>query len=303
MGYIVFFMVFATVFMFSYTLVTRVYREKSEIVNRLDNVNKLNGNYDNTELNKPLFIRFIRPIFDDLGKTILKIAPNEIVRAYEKKVILAGFPFNLSVKDWINMVVVFSVGLPILTVLSGLSFSIEIKTIIFLVISEIVAGLLLPNYVLNSYAKKRKKEIVISLPDVLDLLTVSVEAGLGFDSALSKVVEKIPGALSCEFEQVLNEIKVGKQKRDSLRDMAVRLSIRDVTTFISSIIQAEQLGVSIGKVLRIQSEQMRQRRKQIAQEKAMKAPIKMLIPMVLFIFPTIFMVLLGPVIVKMLTSK
>jgi tight adherence protein C len=134
------------------------------------------------------------------------------------------------------------------------------------------------------------------------LLTVSVEAGLGFDAALLKVIDKMPGPLADEFKTVLQEVKVGKIKKDALRDMAERVGMQDLTTFLGSVIQAEQFGVSIGNVLRIQSEQMRQKRRQRAQEKAMKAPVKMLIPMVFFIFPTIFSVLLGPIVIKVIST-
>lgn len=161
-------------------------------------------------------------------------------------------------------------------------------------------GLLFPNLILNKQIVERQKKILNSLPDVLDLLTVSVEAGLGFDGALAKVIDKMPGPVADEFENVLQEMKVGKQKRDALKDMAERVAIHDLTTFVGSIIQADQLGVSIGNVLRLQSEQIREKRRQRAKEKAMKAPVKMLIPMVLFIFPTIFSVLIGPVIIKVI---
>lgn len=140
------------------------------------------------------------------------------------------------------------------------------------------------------------------LPDVLDLLTVSVESGLGFDAALQKVVRKTKGPLSNEFNKTLQEIKMGKARRDALRDLANRTGVEDLSTFIGAIIQADQLGVSIGNVLRIQSKQMRQIRKQRIEEKAMKAPIKMLLPMVFFIFPTLFLVLLGPAAIQLIES-
>jgi len=153
---------------------------------------------------------------------------------------------------------------------------------------------MLPSYFLKTRAAQRAEEIQDNLPDVLDLLTVSVEAGLGFDAALVKVVEKIRGVVSQEFGRVLQEIKMGKPRRDALRDLGGRSGTDDMVSFVGSIIQADQLGVSIGNVLRLQSEQMRQKRRQRAEEKALKAPVKMLIPLILFIFPTIFIVVLGP---------
>jgi tight adherence protein C len=136
----------------------------------------------------------------------------------------------------------------------------------------------------------------------MDLLMVSVEAGLGFDAALSKVVEKMPGTLSDEFKVLLQEIKIGKTRKDAMYQMTERIGVPDFRSFINAVIQADQLGSSLGRVMRIQSEQIRSNRKQRIQEKAMKAPIKMMIPMVVFIFPVIFIVLLGPTAISLIHS-
>ena len=132
------------------------------------------------------------------------------------------------------------------------------------------------------------------IPDTLDLLTISVRAGLGFDAALGKVVEKLKGPLSDEFRRALAEVRVGKARRDALRDIVPRTEVPPLTNFIGAIIQAEQLGVSITKVLQVQSEQLRIERRQRAEEMAAKAPIKMLFPLVGCIFPSLFIVILGP---------
>ncbi|MER3457530.1 MAG: type II secretion system protein, partial [Chloroflexota bacterium] len=153
-----------------------------------------------------------------------------------------------------------------------------------------LTGFYMPVLWLNSKIRRRQGEIVKALPDALDLLTVCVEAGLGFDAAMAKVNEKWDNELSLAFGRVLQEIRLGRLRREALRDMANP----DVTTFVAAIIQAEQLGVSIAKVLRIQSDQMRVRRRQRAEENAQKAPVKILFPMVLLIFPSLFIVLLGP---------
>ena len=141
-----------------------------------------------------------------------------------------------------------------------------------------------------------------ALPDVLDLLTVSVEAGLGFDGALHKVSEKMKGALVEECSRLLNEMRVGVPRRNALVAMADRCNLPDISIFTTSLIQADQLGVSISNVLRVQSAAMREKRKQRAQEAAMKAPVKMLLPLVLFIFPTIFVILLGPAILQIIDT-
>jgi tight adherence protein C len=162
----------------------------------------------------------------------------------------------------------------------------------------IIICLILPKSLLKSKIKMRRKTVTRQLPDVLDILTVSVESGLSFDSALAKVVEKNYGELAMEFKKVLNEIQLGKTRREALKNMSVRCDADDVRLFISSIIQAEQLGVSIGKVLRIQADQMRLKRKQRAEELAIKAPVKMILPLVLFVFPGLFVVILGPALIQ-----
>ena len=161
-------------------------------------------------------------------------------------------------------------------------------------------GYIIPEQLLKSKWNGRRKAVIKNLPDALDLLTVSVEAGLSFDGALVKVVEKSDNVLANEFKKVISETQMGKSRREALRDMSERLNVEELSTFINSLIQADTLGVSISKVLRIQSQQMRQKKRQMIEEKAMKAPVKMLIPMVLFIFPTIFIVLLGPAAIQIM---
>ena len=158
-------------------------------------------------------------------------------------------------------------------------------------------GFAIPEFWLGGRIKKRQKAILLQIPDALDLLTISVRAGLGFDGALGKVVEKLKGPLTEEFRRALAEIRVGKPRRDALRDIVPRTEVPALTNFIGAIIQAEQLGVSISKVLQVQSEQLRIERRQRAEEMAAKAPIKMLFPLVGCIFPALFIVILGPAII------
>ncbi|KNY25099.1 type II secretion system F family protein [Pseudobacteroides cellulosolvens] len=297
---IVLIMVFLSSYMMVYAVFGGFFRKKQIILIRLDKISKEEQKDMDSELNQPIFVRVVRPILFSLSRAVLKYTPKEIISNFERKVVIAGNPYNLTVNDWINIQLVIMVCLLVLTAAIGYIRSFQISSIVLLVIIEVIMSILLPRFILNRKTLERQRQIRNSMPDVLDLLTVSVEAGLGFDGALAKVIDKMPGALANEFENVLQEIKVGKQKKDALKDMAQRVNLPDLTTFIGSIIQADQLGVSIGNVLRIQSEQMRQKRRQRAQEKAMKAPVKMLIPMVLFIFPTLFSVLIGPVLIKVI---
>src|SRR4030095_15929612 len=155
---------------------------------------------------------------------------------------------------------------------------------------------------LGGRVRKRQKAILLMIPDALDLLTISVRAGLGFDAALAKVVEKLQGPLSDEFRRALAEVRVGKARRDALRDIVARTEVAPLTNFIGAIIQAEQLGVAISKVLQVQSEHLRIERRQRAEEMAAKAPIKMLFPLVGCIFPSLFIVILGPAIILIMIT-
>jgi len=300
MQYLVLLMVFITTTTIVYVFFGAFFRKNQIVKIRLDKIASESLKNGDNELNQPLFVRVIRPILQGISKMVLKYTPKEMVYGFEKKVIMAGNPFSLMVNDWINIQIAVIICLPLLTSIIGYIRGFEVRMIIFAILIEIAVGLVFPRLILGKKIGQRQRQIGNSMPDVLDLLTVSVEAGLGFDGALSKVIDKMPGALANEFENVLQEMKVGKNKRDALKDMAERVNLHDLTTFIGSIIQADQLGVSIGNVLRIQSEQMREKRRQRAKEKAMKAPVKMLIPMVLFIFPTLFSVLIGPVIIQVI---
>jgi tight adherence protein C len=169
-----------------------------------------------------------------------------------------------------------------------------------------VLGYLVPQSMVSRKIRARQKDILLSLPNALDLLTISVEAGLGFDAAMARVTEKYHNTLAMEFTRVLNEVRLGRPRMEALDDMGKRNKVDDLNNFVQAIIQSEQLGVGIANVLRIQSEEMRRRRRQRAEEQGQKAPLKMLFPMVGCIFPTLFIVLLGPAVIKVFdqfTSK
>ena len=169
-------------------------------------------------------------------------------------------------------------------------------------IAGLALGFFVPDYWLSRRIRARQKAILLAIPDTLDLLTISVKAGLGFDAALGKVVEKTQGPLTDEFRRTLAEVRIGKARRDALREMVARTNVPALTNFISAIIQAEQLGVAIARVLEVQSEQLRIQRRQRAEEMAAKAPIKMLFPLVGCIFPSMFIVILGPALILIMTN-
>jgi tight adherence protein C len=164
----------------------------------------------------------------------------------------------------------------------------------------VVLGYMLPEFLVGSRARSRREQVRADLPDALDLLAVSVEAGLGFDGAISKIVEHTDGPLSEEFALALNEIRIGESRADALKKVAQRTDAQEVAAFTRAIIQADQLGISLGRILRVQAADTRNRRQAAAEEKAMKAPVKMLFPTVLFIFPTMFIVVLGPALLSLM---
>jgi tight adherence protein C len=208
----------------------------------------------------------------------------------------AGYPGGLKGADWVGVKILVAIVVGVLIALLGLLLGGFVMAVLGFAVGG-AFGYIIPEYWLGKKISKRSNEMVLQLPDALDLLTISVEAGLGFDAALAKVVEKMKGPLVDEFRTALAEVRMGRTRRDALRDVAQRAGARPVSNFIGAIVQAEQLGVPIAKVLQVQSQQLRVERRQRAEEAAAKAPVKMLFPMVGCIFPTIFIVILGPAVV------
>jgi tight adherence protein C len=246
------------------------------------------------ELSAPLYQRAIKPLLSQMSFIMTKALPVVQEETIYKKLVRAGNPGNLAPREFIVIKYLLAgiTGLVLWYIFSLLGKS-SIQNLVLGVLG-LVIGWLLPDFIVTSNINRRKEEIEKQLPDVLDFLTVSVEAGLGFDGALMKVVEKFKGILADEFLLLLQEIKLGKLRREALREMADRIGVDDFSNFVGSLILADQLGVSIGNVLRLQAKDVRTKRRQRIEEMAMKAPIKMLFPLVFCIFPTLFVVLLGP---------
>jgi tight adherence protein C len=254
------------------------------------------------ELSQPFSERVVMPMLEKLSQFVTRFTPQKTLEQTQYKIELAGRPNNLTPDKFWAMRVAALFGL------GGLIFLLMAVSGQPLTNQLMYAGgaggfgFIYPSMWLGSKIKTRQQAIIKALPDALDLLTICVEAGLGFDAAMSKVNEKWDDPLSQEFGRVIREIQLGKARKDALRDMSDRMDVSDVTSFVAAIIQTEQLGVSIAKVLKIQSEQMRIKRRQRAEEKANQAPIKMLFPMVFLIFPSIYIVLLGPAVLTVMNS-
>lgn len=272
---------------------------KTEVRGRLDSIKNMFPLIEDDEVfKKSLFQRIIRPAYEEILKFIGNIAPQEIKQKYERIINYAGSPKNTTfINIFINQIIVF-------LLFGGISFFIFYqrgKINLPLIICTSIIGFVLPVSIIRTKADKRQKKIKMELPNMLDLLYVSVEAGLSFDTALKKTAEKMPGPLSEEIGKVLDEISKGRSRKESLRGMVLRTGVEDLSYFVTSIIQTEQLGSNIANMLRIQSNTMRQKRKQRAEEAAMKVPVKMLFPLVFFIFPSLFIVVLGPVGIKIVS--
>jgi len=249
--------------------------------------------------------RVLIPMFRSLAKMLASLTPEQQIEQTRHQLELAGKSQTTDPRTFFGTRILLTVVLGVAGFFIFFVFSTSMGTLmkIGLTAAFLALGFYLPALQLQSQIKRRQDGIIKSLPDALDLMTICVEAGLSFDQAMGKVYEKWESDLAIAFGRVLQEIQLGKMRRDALRDMASRMEVPDMTTFTAAIIQADQLGVSISKILRIQSDQMRVKRRQRAQEKAQQAPVKMMIPMVLLIFPSIWIVLLGPSIIILMHTN
>jgi tight adherence protein C len=246
------------------------------------------------ELSDPFSERVIRPMLRTIANTFARLTPRRNMETVQHNLDLAGNPYGWTPVEFTGLRLATAVFLMALAL--GLTFVTHSplrNRVLFTALGGVL-GYVFPGTWLTLRIGTRKANILRALPDALDLLTISVEAGLGFDAAMTKVTEKWTNELSQAFTRVLIEIQMGTLRRVALRSMADRSGVPELTSFVAAIIQADQLGVSLARVLHIQSEQMRIRRRQRAEELAHQAPIKMMIPLVFLIFPALFVVLLGP---------
>jgi tight adherence protein C len=251
------------------------------------------------ELQQPFAERVLRPMVKRLSRVGRRGDQGGIIARTDAKLEKAGYPGGLRGADWMGVKLLAAIVGAVLFFFLGLLIG-GVPLGFILAILGLAFGFIGPEFWLGRKIRERAMGMILQLPDALDLLTISVEAGLGFDAALAKVVEKMEGPLVQEFRQALAEIRMGRTRREALRDIVARADARPVSNFIGAIVQAEQLGVPIAKVLQIQSQQLRIERRQRAEEAAAKAPVKMLFPMVGCIFPTIFIVILGPAIITVM---
>ena len=268
---------------------------RDPIMERIDAVTQgRRRSLEEIEMQAPFMERFARPLASQMSKLMARLTPMGAMENTQKQLMHAGQ--QMQVSDFMGirgLALLLAVGLAL-----GFSFLTGQGLFGVIVITAIlgIMAYIMPTFWLRGEITKRKAQILRALPDAIDLLTISVEAGLGFDQALARVVSKSDNALTREFARVMQEMRIGVARRDALRSLVERVGVDDLSSFISAIIQAEQLGASVGNVLRIQSSEMRVRRRQHIERLAQTAPIKMLVPMAFLIFPPIFIVVLGPAI-------
>jgi tight adherence protein C len=257
------------------------------------------------ELSRPFEDRVLKPILVWLSGISKLLSPGQSVDKTEQKLAQAGTSRRMTVEFFYGLKVVSAVVFTALCV--GLMYLNPMPgtvpyppqapaSAVMWGVGALVLGFFLPDLWVRQKIQKRQKKISKVLPDVIDIIAISVEAGLGFDGACQRVAGKRKDEIGLEFERFLIELRLGKPRREALRNIVYRTGVKDLQIFVNAIIQADTLGVSISNVLRIQSDQIRIRRRQRAEELAQKAPIKMLFPMAFFIFPSIFVVILGPIV-------
>ncbi|MCD6345574.1 MAG: type II secretion system F family protein [Anaerolineae bacterium] len=255
------------------------------------------------ELSRPFTERVITPMLQGLSGLAQKMTPQHSLEQAQHTLLMAGMAHKIQPAQFFLMRIGGAILGGVLGILLISLYSDQtISRRVFAILGGLALGYMSPQLWLSSKISKRQENALKALPDAMDLLTICVEAGLGFDAAMAKVAEKWDNEISKAFARAVQEMQLGKLRRNAMRNMAYSLDVPDLTSFVAAIIQADQLGVSIAKVMRIQSEQMRMKRRQRAEEKARQAPVKIMIPLVFFIFPTILIVLLGPAVLQVKNS-
>lgn len=251
---------------------------------------------EDIELQQPFTQRVVVPLIKRLGELSTRFTPQKLLQETTIKLELAGNPGRIDASTFLATrfigAAVFGGLLLLISTLPTVNW--PFGRVVMVVGIFTALGFFFPQLWLQSRINGRQNEVRKAMPDALDLLTICVEAGLGFDAAMSKVSEKWENELSIMFGRCIREVQLGKTQREALRDMADRIGLPELTSFVAAVIQSQILGVSLAKVLRIQSDQMRVKRRQFAEELAHKAPVKMIIPMALLTFPSIMIILMAP---------
>jgi tight adherence protein C len=257
---------------------------------------------EEVELEKPFAERFLRPSIARVGTLLSRSTPAKARQDLLNQLELAGRPGNLSPEDFGAVRLLASAVTAVVGLLLGILLGSPVALVISIAVGFIL-GYYLPVIWLKQLVDRRRAEIQKGLPDAMDLMVIAVDAGLGFDAALTRVTEKYKNALSEEFAKMLREVSLGRPRPEAMDDLGRSSGVDDLHNFVQAVIQSEQFGTGIGKILRLQADEMRRKRRQRAQERAAQATLKMMLPMVGCIFPTLWIVLLGPAILILMKSR
>jgi tight adherence protein C len=278
--------------------------EKRAVGRSLAAVNAINTAPDalRKELEKPFVERVLAPLsqrFLGMGR---RLTPNDTAQRLRATLDRAGNPRGWDVDRVVGLKMVGFVGMLLFSIAASLVLGLTMPVMVILCVGASVLGYFAPNLYLYNSGVKREEQMRKEVADALDLLTISVEAGLAFDAALSRVAKNSEGPLAEEFARVLQEMQLGMSRGDALRAMGERSKLPEIRGFATAMVQADAFGIPIGQVLRVQSKEMRVKRRQLAEEKAQKVPVKILFPLIFFILPTLFIVVMGPAAVTIMEN-
>jgi len=299
--YVVIGLVFLAAFLLFFSIVLLVVTRKQKQDTMISRLSYYSMREEEEVRIPSFFERVIMPLFKRIAGITRGFNPKGVIETTKHKLGLAGLQERVDVNIYLMMKFIFAVAFLIIFILVSIFLDVSLIIGLFL-LALIPLSYFLPDVYLNNKINSRQEEIRKVLPNALDMLTITVEAGMGFDIALSKVADNIKGPLGEEFNKMLNEINVGYSKREAFRNLVKRTSVPDLDTFVASIIQADVLGISIGKILRVQSAEIRNRRSVRAEEAGIKAPVKLVFPLVILLLPALLIMVLGPGIITIYES-
>ncbi|SDO78482.1 type II secretion system F family protein [Selenomonas ruminantium] len=293
-----------TVFMIFFAVIRKVILPQTSVRQRIFALDQNNAPVPGTTVVKtdgqrkireiPFMERVVKPAGEHIADTISHMAPKQVLALIEKRLVMAGKAHECTAPQFMVIILIGALSMWFITfTFVGDGNYILIQKVVFLLLGGILGGMM-PVACLNTMVQNRQAEIARQLPEVLDLLCVSVQAGLSFDAALSKITDRMKGALISECKRLQEDIRMGMVRRTAMKNLASRCDVQDVSLFMTSVIQAERLGTSMSKTLKNQADNIRERRRQYVKAEAMRAPVKIVFPLVLFIFPALFVVTLVP---------